>query len=172
MIRPRRIDRDEDRASTGAPSASIDALFAAEYDAMVRLAYVLIRDQDEAEEIVQDAFVAVADRWSGLLNPGGYLRTAVVNGARRSGRRATNRKRILELNARTIAGPGRQADSYDEIADVLSILPENQRVALVLAYYAGLGPNEIAATLGCRPGTAKSHVHRGLRRLRKELTHD
>lgn len=154
---------------SGRYSESVDALFAAEYDAMLRLAYVLSRDQHEAEEIVQDAFVEVTDRWSVLLNPGGYLRTAVVNGVRRRGRRNANRRRILEANAATIAGPGHHVDGYDEIVDVLSTLPDHQRIALVLAYYGGLGPNEIAEALGCRPGTAKSHVHRGLRRLRKEL---
>jgi RNA polymerase sigma factor (sigma-70 family) len=153
-------------------SDSVDALFAAEYDAMLRLAYVLTRDQHEAEEIVQDAFVEVTDRWSGILNPGGYLRTAVVNGVRQRGRRDANRRRILETNARAIAPAEHHVDGYDEIVDVLSTLPDNQRIALVLAYYAGMGANEIAATLGCRPGTAKSHVHRGLRRLRKELAGD
>lgn len=153
-------------------SSSIVALFEAEYEPMLRLAYVLSGDRHEAEEVVQEAFVEVCDRWSSLLNPGGYLRTAVVNGTRRRGRRAANRRRILQLHAHSIASTGGHTDSYDEILHVLSSISDNQRIALVLAYYVGLGPGEIAEALGCRPGTAKSHVHRGLRRLQKELSDD
>ena len=59
-----------------------DALYHAEYAAMVRLARRLVDSTERAEEIVQDAFAKVYDRWHRLDEPGGYLRTAVVNGAR------------------------------------------------------------------------------------------
>jgi RNA polymerase sigma factor (sigma-70 family) len=144
-------------------------LFHEEYADMVRLAYVLTRNQHDAEEVVQDAFLEVSRRWSGLLNPGGYLRTAVVNGAHRTTRRADNRRRIVRLNTRVIARPDPTPDHDLYLVDVLDSLPERQRTAVVLAYYAGLTSREIAETLDCRPGTAKSLVHRGLNRIRKEI---
>ena len=56
-----------------------------------------------------------------------------------------------------------------ELLDVLATLPERQRAALVLRFYADLPGNEIATILGCREGTVKSLIHRGLARLREEV---
>ena len=135
---------------------------------MLRLAFVLTRDQQQAEDVVQEAFLDVQQRWTALLNPGGYLRTAVVNGCHRWRQLEGNRSRIVRENVVVLGTrPAPAEDTY--IVDVLDRLPERQRSAVVLAYYCGLGARDIAETLDCRPGTAKSLVHRGLRRLRKEL---
>jgi RNA polymerase sigma factor (sigma-70 family) len=52
-----------------------------------------------------------------------------------------------------------------ELLDALAHLGVRQRTALVLRFYADLSEADVARALGCRPGTAKSLVHRGLRRL-------
>ncbi len=46
---------------------------------MVRLAYVLTRDSEDADDLVQDAFVALHRNWDRVERPEAYLRTAVVN---------------------------------------------------------------------------------------------
>ena len=61
----------------------IEELFHREYDPMHRLAFTLLRSDAEAEEVAQDAVIAVMGRLDSVTNPGGYLRTTVVNGARR-----------------------------------------------------------------------------------------
>ena len=70
--------------------AVLDRLFRAQYAALLRLAMVLIGSREEAEEIVQDAFVSLHRHWSGLHNTGAagaYLRAAVVGGCRNRRRR-------------------------------------------------------------------------------------
>ena len=57
----------------------------------------------------------------------------------------------------------------NELLDVLATLPERQRAALVLRYYADLPGSEIATMLGCREGTVKSLIHRGLEKLREKV---
>ena len=57
-----------------------------------------------------------------------------------------------------------------EWARLLGRLPEAQRTAVVLRHVEGLPTSEIAEILGCPEGTAKSHVSRGLTRLRALLT--
>ena len=74
--------------------ASFDDLYRDEYGPMVRLARGLVDTQEIAEEIVQDAFARVYERWNRLDHPGGYLRTAVVNGARSELRKREVRRRI------------------------------------------------------------------------------
>ena len=57
-------------------------LFEREQMPMLRLATLLVGSAEVGEEIVQDAFASVVERWGSLDNPGGYLRTCVVNGSR------------------------------------------------------------------------------------------
>jgi RNA polymerase sigma factor (sigma-70 family) len=60
-------------------------------------------------------------------------------------------------------------DESDQLAAVLQQLPTAQRVAVVLRHVVGLSYAEVAEVLGCPEGTAKSHVRRGLDRLRTLL---
>jgi RNA polymerase sigma factor (sigma-70 family) len=147
-------------------SSEFEALFRSEYAGMVRLAFAVLANRAEAEEVVQDAFVDVHRRWNEILNPPAYLRAAVVHGAR-----AVMRRRIKRDELHTLAGPRLVTthEDHDYIIDVLALLPERQQIAVVLAYYAELSPGEIAEVLECRTGTAKSLVHRGLKRIRTEL---
>ncbi len=143
-------------------------LFEREYEPMVRLAFLLTGSSELAEDVVADAFLAVHERWDRLLNPAGYLRRSVVNLSARTAGRSARRRAIVRENSRVI----RPRDSESEpeyLLDALERLPERQRVALVLAYYGRYRADEIAEALGCRPGTAKSLVHRGLKQMRKEL---
>jgi DNA-directed RNA polymerase specialized sigma24 family protein len=61
-----------------------EALFRDEHDPMHRLAFTLLAGDDDAAEVVQEAFVTAGARWDEIANPGGYLRTCVVNGCRRT----------------------------------------------------------------------------------------
>lgn len=162
------IDERAGRAGSSADRHVIE-LFHGEYDAMVRLAYVVCGDRHDAEEIVQDAFAEVHRRWDQLLNPGGYLRSTVVNGARKRRGRASRRRQIIEHHVAEVAALDVAGSEYDHTLVSLDALPERQRTALVLAYYAGLSSEEIGEALGCRASTARSLVRRGLTRLRKEL---
>lgn len=152
---------DVELAPTGRAMAGFEALYAAEYEPMVRLARGLVDTTDRAEEIVQDAFAQVFDKWHRLDEPGGYLRTAVVNGARSELRRRAVRRRV-GLDRQREASPGER----DYLLDALDALPPKRKTALVLRFYADLPEKEIARIMGVRPGTVKSMVSRGLAELR------
>ncbi len=130
---------------------------------MVRLAALLVGSDAVAEELVQDAFVAVHRRWASVTNPGGYLRTSVVNACRSYQRRAA-------LERRRRPQPAEPAHlEADELWDALERLPAKQRAAIVLRYYQDASETDIAADLGVRPATVRSLVHRGLKKLRREI---
>ena len=141
-------------------TAGFDEFYRAEYAPMVRLARGLVDTSECAEEIVQDAFAEVFERWDQLDSPGGYLRTAVVNGTRSELRKREVRRRIGLSRPRQIPA------ERDYLVDALDRLPPKRKTALVLRYYAGLSEREIAETMGVRPGTVKSLVWRGLAQLR------
>ena len=147
---------------------TLDDLFRERWVPSVRLAIALTSDRGAAEEIVQDAFLAMARRWATVDNPAGYLRTSVVNRCHDHHRRIGVRRRV----PRPPAEVTQEAPEYDELWTVLARLPERRRAALVLRYYEDLPLDEIARLLGCRPGTVSSLLHRGLAEIKEVLGHD
>jgi RNA polymerase sigma-70 factor (sigma-E family) len=147
---------------TKARPATLADLHQERYAAMVRLATLLLDSQALAEEVVQDCFVRLFPRFDRIADPVAYLRRAVVNGCRSVGRRQS-----LERRRQLGAVPKVDVLGADELLDALAALPGRQRAALVLRYYEDLPVPKIAEVLGCRPGTVKSLIHRGLAQLRK-----
>lgn len=155
-------------AVAGPWSGSLEELYRERHQPMVRLAYLLTGDRAVAEELVQDAFIAVHRSWDRVTQPSAYLRVAVVNACRSWGRR-----QVLERDrarAGRAEGPEHAVLVADEMWDALQVLPERQRVAIVLRYYEDLPDREIAEILGCREATVRTAVFRGLAALRKEVT--
>jgi RNA polymerase sigma factor (sigma-70 family) len=143
--------------------ASFDVLFADEAEPMIRLAISLVDTRERAEEIVQDAFEKTLMAWRRLDKPGGYLRSAVINGCRSELRRRRIVRRVAEpLVDEAAASPG---DS--DLLDALARLTPKRRIALTLRFYADLPEAQIAELMNVRLGTVKSLVSRGLADLRK-----
>jgi RNA polymerase sigma factor (sigma-70 family) len=126
---------------------------------------------------VQDAFVKLAGRLVHLRDPGAfdaYLRRTVVNLANSSFRRKRVEREYLRRSA---AEPAAVADApdtdrRDELWTDLQRLPARQRAAIVLRIYEDLPEARVAEILGCRPGTVRSLVSRGLAQLRIHVRSD
>ncbi len=167
-----------DRAGWHADEA-LEQLYAAHWRQLVRLAVLLVRDVGTAEEVVQDAFVAVHGRWSRIRTPESalpYLRQAVVNRSRSVLRHRMVVDRHLRAEAGLPAAPapdaaGQVLDSArrDAVLDGMRQLPQRQREVMALRYYADLSEGEIATTLGISRGAVKSHASRGAASLRALL---
>jgi DNA-directed RNA polymerase specialized sigma24 family protein len=142
------------------------AFYHAEYARAGRLIRALGVSPAASEDLVQDAFVRVHDRWSALENPAAFLRTVVVNLSRDWHRRqGRERRHLAAVGAASPVSLGAR-----ELLDVLARLPYRSRAVLVLRYWADWSERDIATALGCRPGTVKTLAARGLGRLRKELS--
>ncbi len=113
---------------------------------------------------MQECFSKLLRRWPDIDTPDAYLHTAVVNACKMFHRGRSREKRRLEL-----VGAGEATVSLEarELLDALDGLTPPQRMALVLRYYDGRSEAEIADALDCPVGTVKSHLHRGLARLRE-----
>lgn len=154
---------------------AVTELYSAHYRGLVRLASFLVRDVQTAEEVVQDAFVAMADGWHRLRETEkalAYLRQAVVNRARSVLRHRTVVDKNLQKAPPDMPSAEHGALTLLERSAVVSALrelPERQREAIVLRYYADLSEAEIAATMRISRGAVKSHTARGMAALRAAL---
>jgi RNA polymerase sigma factor (sigma-70 family) len=135
------------------------------WPALVRLARLLTGSQAVGEEVAQDAFLGLLTAKRPVENPAAYLRRSVVNRSINAGRRLKHERAFLaQQRERAIELP-----ELDEMWNRLRRLPIKQRTVLVLRYYEDLTEREIAAVMGCKPGTVKSLSSRALEQLRRDL---
>ena len=157
---------------------ALEQLYAAHWRRLVRLSVLLVHDLPTAEEVVQDAFVAVHGRWSRLRDHDqalAYLRQAVVNGSR-----STLRHRAVVARHAARHGVPAVLPGADEavatgsrrtaVLEALRGLPQRQREVIALRYYLDLTEAEISTTLGISRGAVKSHASRGAAALRAALS--
>ena len=154
---------------------AVTHLYAAHYRSLVRLAALLLRDVAVAEEVVQDAFVAMHGAWRRLDDPDralAYLRQSVVNGSRSALRRREVADRLTPAappDAASAEHGALLALEHAEVLAALRSLPQRQREVLVLRYYVDLAEVDIADALGISRGAVKSHASRGMAALRTAL---
>jgi RNA polymerase sigma-70 factor (sigma-E family) len=159
-----------------APEVDLHALYNAHWRYLVRLATLLVDDVASAEDVVQDAFVALHKRSGALRDPEaalGYLRTSVLNLSRSVlRRRQVARKHLRVAEPEATAAADHDVLLRDEHRAALAAvrrLPRHQREVLILRYWSGLSEREIAQTLGISAGSVKSAASRGLATLQRVL---
>jgi RNA polymerase sigma-70 factor (sigma-E family) len=142
----------------------LEELYREAYPPMVRLAYLLTGNAGTAEDLVQDSFARLSQRWARLERPEAYLRVSVVNACRDYHRRAgRERAHFADLMGSQVS------PETPVLADALAGLPYRQRAVLVLRFYEDRPEIDIAEILGCRPATVRSLARRGLQALRKVI---
>jgi RNA polymerase sigma-70 factor (ECF subfamily) len=166
-------------------SAAQRTLYETYHEASFRLAYLLLRDAQDAEEVVQDAFV-YALRNMDLYDPDRgafwtWLRVILVSRCRNKRRRKRLTRvslDVLEAAGRTPVDPKATGDPAEAVErldtrrvvwEALQEVSPGARDALVLRYYEGLPYAEIGELLGCSSEAARSRVVHGKAQLRELL---
>jgi RNA polymerase sigma-70 factor (sigma-E family) len=149
--------------------ADFDGFVEARSSVLLRAAWLLTVDWQQAEDLLQTALAKAYLAW-GRIEPGreeAYVRRVIFTTYATWWRRAWRGEQP--------AGVLEDRDSHDESGQVelrevvlaaLSQLPRRQRATVVLRYYCDLSVDEAADALGCSVGTVKSQAAKGLARLR------
>jgi RNA polymerase sigma-70 factor (sigma-E family) len=160
------------RADALAREEAVDLLFRDHYAPMLRLAYCLVADRAQAEDVVQEAFSSLYSRWGRLRDPNaavGYVRTTVIRGSRAAVRRRIRDRQPLLLLIDPVPPSSEEAavasDERARLAAAVRALPRRQREVLVCRYYLDLSVADTAALLGVTDGSVKRHAHRGIAAL-------
>jgi RNA polymerase sigma factor (sigma-70 family) len=153
----------------------VSGLFRTHGLALVRVATLLLGDQQSAEDVVQDAFFGLYRGLPGMRDRSKalpYLRASVINGSRsvlRARKRALTRRvphdpPVWSAESAAMAGEDRKA-----LLAAVATLPRRSREVLALRYYLDLADHEIAAALGVSRATVSSTASRALAKLAREL---
>ena len=141
---------------------------------LFRALLLLVRNRHEAEEIMQEAFVRVWERWPRVAvhpNPSGYLYRTAMNEFRSRRRRAAV---ALRRAVGTLPSEDGLAaiEERDAVVRALAPLTPKRRAAVVLVDVLGLSSEEAAKALRVRPSTVRVLAARGRESLRKEMSGD
>jgi RNA polymerase sigma factor (sigma-70 family) len=151
-----------------------ETFFADHRTHLFRALWLVTRNRHEAEDLAQEAFVKVWERWGsvGLLeDPEGYLYRTAMNLFRNRRRRA-----FLALRRAVHLAPIDEqlavVDDRDQVVRALGRLTPAQRGAIVLTDLAGFTSEEAAKTLGIRPSTVRVQAARARAILRDQMGDD
>jgi RNA polymerase sigma-70 factor (sigma-E family) len=143
----------------------------------LRLAYFLSGDQEDARDLVQDAFVQVAGRFRYLRQPDAfdtYLRRTIVNLHTSRLRRLKAERSSLAREATFPVPPAVEEghEVRDEMWQAILSLPPRQRAAVVLRYYEDLSESQSAEVLRCSVGALNQLVVRAMATLRARIAEE
>jgi RNA polymerase sigma-70 factor (sigma-E family) len=155
---------------------AVTEIYHVHYNQFVRLAVLLLHDVQTAEEVVQDAFEAMHVAWRRLNDKDKalqYLRQTVVN----KSRSVLRHRKVVDMHAPKPAPDEPSAEhaalvllERSAVAAALRSLPERQREAIALRYYADFSEADIAKAMGISKGAVKSHTARAMATLKTVLT--
>ena len=156
----------------------VTEIYHGHYNQLVRLAVLLVHDVQTAEEVVQDAFEAMhlaSKRLRDTEKALQYLRQSVVNRSRS----VLRHRKVVDMHAPKPAPDEPSAEhaalallERSAVAAALRTLPERQREAIALRYYADFSEADIAKAMGISKGAVKSHTARAMSSLKTILSQE
>ena len=161
-----------------ARAAAFQRLVDERLDATYRLARLILRDAQEAQDATHDAFVRAWREHHRLRDPekfDAWFGRILVNVCRDRLRRAGHRRHDDLDRATALAAPDDghlQVAERDRLERAFRGLNADQRAAVVLRFYSDLTVEQVARTVGAPVGTVRSRLHYGLKQLRRALEPD
>jgi RNA polymerase sigma factor (sigma-70 family) len=167
-------DNDLMARARGGDKAAFESLLEPVIGMGGRLAYGMLLDRTEAEDVVQEAAVK-AWRRLGNVRPGADLKPwflGIVANECRTVRRGRwwSTARLDQPVPAVSAGPEAAVVRGADLRRALARLPADQRAAVLLHFYLDLPMDDVATSLGISVAGAKSRINRAFKRLRPALT--
>ena len=161
----------------GGEGSAWESLIRKHQEPIFRLAYLLLGDPDEAEDVAQETFIRTyhnLDRFDEERPLRPWLMRIASNLARNRKRSLARYWRALERAARQqpAVDAGLNPDDVKELWDAIRKLKHSDQQVVYLRYFLEVSEAEMAAILEIAPGTVKSRLHRALARLRIVIERD
>ncbi|MFN8233099.1 MAG: sigma-70 family RNA polymerase sigma factor [Actinomycetota bacterium] len=154
------------------PTTDFEGFFARESTTLFRRLWLVTRDREAAEDLVQEAFIVLLERWNrvgAMDDPTGYLYRVAFNAwRRRSGRAARAARRIAAITTEPRDDFG-AAEARTVLGSALDVLTPRQRAALVLTELVGMSSDDAARLLKVRAVTVRVLASQGRAALRARI---
>jgi RNA polymerase sigma-70 factor (ECF subfamily) len=161
-----------EEAAVGEATPSFEGFYEATFRRLFTALCLVIGDRHEAEEIAQDSFVRVLERWDrvgGLEDPTGYLFRVSMNLFRSRYRRAALGLRRTLLLAPAANDDLAAIEARDEVVRLLRGLDPKQRAAVLLTAILNYSAEEAGQMLGLRASSVRSLTTRARARMKHEV---
>jgi RNA polymerase sigma-70 factor (ECF subfamily) len=161
-----------EEAAVGETAPSFEEFYGATFRRLSTALCLVTGDQHEAEEIAQDAFVRVFERWdrvAGLEDPTGYLFRVSMNVFRSRYRRASLGLRRAILLAPSASDDLAAVETHDEMIRLLRGLDPKHRAAVLLTAILDYSAEEAGRMLGMRASSVRSLTTRARARMKHEV---
>lgn len=147
-----------------AEQAEFEWIFRSSYASVLRTTSLILHDRARAEEVTQDAFLRLCERWRSIQaveHPEAWVRQVAVRAAVRDAQRTRERSAPL---------PDDDQPTWDDLPDIdlaraVGSLAPQQRAAVALFYLDDLSVEDVGQHLGVSTSTVKQHLHRARGRL-------
>lgn len=165
--------RHRDRAgpSPEPRTRTFEVFFRSQYVRLGRTLYLLTGHLADADDIAQEAFTRVYERWdrvAQMQSPEGYLYRVALNLLSRW-RQAPRPTEAVELDSLSSGDVIAPAEARLDVIRALRRLPADQREALILVEWLGFDSTEVGAVLGVAPASIRGRIYRARRSLRRAL---
>lgn len=173
MRQPTAVAAHEDTNPRQGHGVRFEDFFEHHHVKLFRALWLITHDRSEAEDVMQDAFLRLWERWErvgSMEDPVGYLYRTAMNTLRSRRRRALLAIRRMILHPISDDGLA-VVEGRDTIVRALAQLPSRQRAAVVLTHALGLTSAQAAEALGIKPSTVRVLAARArpvLKRLLEE----
>ncbi len=155
----------------GAAAERFEEFFDRHHPRLLRALFLVTGNEQEAEELMQDAFLAVWERWdrvSAMDDPAGYLYRTAMNRFRSRWRRSVRAARE-SIRLASAGDAFAEAEERDAVKRALASVTPRQRAALVLTEYLGYGSEEAGRILGVKAATVRALASQGRATMKQKL---
>ena len=145
-----------------------ERVFRSAYRAVFRTAYLVLQDRGRAEEITQDAFLRLYERWGGVVvfeRPEAWVRRVAV----RDAVRRAKRERVVPVVALVDSQPAGDRLPDVDLLRAVGGLPAQQRAAVALYYLEDLPVDQVAQLMQVAPATVRQHLFKARSQLAERL---
>ncbi len=175
------VDADLARAAQAGSRQAFDRLVVRHADDVVRTAYVIVGDPDDANDVAQDAFISAyrgLDGYQPTAPFGAWLHRIAVNRSYDYLRRRQRQGALIDGMMAASSGAeedaavrdARRDDERAAVRELIDELDPKGRAVVALRFLRGMSIKEVAATLDVPEGTVKRRLHDALKRMRARLT--
>jgi RNA polymerase sigma-70 factor, ECF subfamily len=151
---------------------TFDEFFAEQRNPLLAQAFALSGNREEAQDLVQEVFSRVWQRWdqvAQMSNPSGWARTVLFNLAMGRYRRLRTQARHVQSVVPEVT---RDEAAHIDLARALRSLPEKQRAALILHHVVGMPVVLVATEMSSPEGSVRGWLSKGRQTLAKKLAVD